>query len=170
MAILPLLPYGSPLLRRRSLPVSTLDGTLQQVIDDMIATMYAAPGVGLAAPQVGHLLRVIVVNPSESQDPAQLLTLLNPEIIEADGEMRAEEGCLSLPQIRDEVTRSRRALLRATDRTGKPLEIEGTGLLARIFQHEVDHLNGIFFIDHLSTAKKDVLRRRLKKAATPPSP
>ncbi len=170
MALLSLRTYGDPLLRRRSLPVLTLDGTLQTLINDMIETMYAAPGVGLAAPQVGHLLRVIVVNPSESQEAARLLTLINPEIVEADGEIQAEEGCLSIPQMRDEITRARRVILRATDRTGKSVEIEGTELLARIFQHEVDHLNGLFFIDHLSTAKKDLLRRRLKKTTTQPSP
>jgi peptide deformylase len=168
MSIRRIITYGHPILRQRTQEVSDLNGSLQQLIDDMAETMYAAPGVGLAANQVGSPHRLFVANPSEDRDPSKLLVVVNPELVESDGEMLAEEGCLSVPDFREEVRRARRVVLRGLDRSGRPLAIEGTDLLARIFQHEMDHLNGLFFVDRLSPAKRDILARKLKKAFLDP--
>jgi peptide deformylase len=146
------------------MPIRNLNGDLQALIDDMVETMYAAPGVGLAANQVGHTERVFVANPSDDQNPSQLLVVLNPELVDTQGELASEEGCLSVPEFREDVRRARRVLLRGLDRNGGPLEIEAEDLLARIFQHEVDHLNGVLFVDRLSPAKRDITVRKLKKA------
>ncbi len=156
--------YGTPILRQRTREVTELDGELQQLIDDMVETMYAAPGVGLAANQVGSPHRLFVANPTDSHDPSKLLVVINPEVVESDGEFANEEGCLSIPEFRETVVRARRMVLRGLDREGRPLEVEGRDLLARIFQHELDHLNGLFFLDRLSPAKRDILGRKLKKA------
>jgi peptide deformylase len=164
MALRRIVTYGDPVLRQRTREVADVDGNLQQLIDDMVETMYAAPGVGLAANQVGSSERLFVANPAEDRDPTQLLVLVNPAVVESEGEIAAEEGCLSVPELREEVRRPRRVLLRGLDRHGTPLEVEGRDLLARIFQHEVDHLNGLFFVDRLSPAKRDILHRKLKKA------
>jgi peptide deformylase len=159
-----ILSYGHPILRKATRPVAQLTEDLDRLIDDMVETMYAAPGVGLAANQVGSLQRVFVANPSEDRDPSKLLVLINPEPIEFEGEALVEEGCLSVPDFREEVRRARRLLVRGLDRTGRPIEVEGEALLARIFQHEMDHLNGVLFLDRLSPAKRDILLRKLKKA------
>jgi peptide deformylase len=159
----PILTYGHPILRQAARAVGDITGDLQQLIDDMVETMYAAPGVGLAANQVGSPHRVFVANPSEDRDPAQLLVLINPELVESDGEIIAEEGCLSIPDFREEVRRARRVLVRGLDRNEQPIEVEGEDLLARIVQHELDHLNGVLFVDRLSPAKRDILLRKLKK-------
>ena len=164
MALRRIVTYGTPVLRQRTKEVARLDGELQQLIDDMVETMYAAPGVGLAANQVGSTHRLFVANPSDDHDPSRLLVVINPEIVESDGERAHEEGCLSIPEFREEVRRARRILLRGLDRAGRPLEVEGRDLLARIFQHEMDHLDGLFFVDRLSPAKRDILGRKLKKA------
>ncbi|MGE5850902.1 MAG: peptide deformylase [Candidatus Methylomirabilota bacterium] len=163
----PILTYGHPILRQVARPIQNLNGDLHQLIQDMVETMYAAPGVGLAANQVGSLHRVFVANPSEDHDPAKLLVLINPELVESQGELVSEEGCLSIPEFRDEVRRSRRVLVRGLDRNGRPIQVEGEDLLARIFQHEIDHLNGVLFVDRLSPAKRDILLRKLKKAFLP---
>ena len=168
MAIRRIVTYGTPILRQRTHEVANLNGDLQQLIDDMAATMYAAPGVGLAANQVGSPHRLFIANPSEDRDPAKLLVVINPEVVESDGELVSEEGCLSVPDFREEVRRARRVLLRGLDREGRPIEVEGHDLLARIFQHEMDHLNGLFFVDRLSPAKRDILLRKLKKAFIDP--
>ena len=160
----PILTYGASVLRRATVPIRNLNGSLQALIEDMVETMYAAPGVGLAANQVGSLERVFVANPSDDRDPSQLLVVVNPELVETEGEIVSEEGCLSVPEFRDDVRRARRVLLRGLDRNGGPLEIEAEDLLARIFQHEVDHLNGVLFVDRLSPAKRLLLKPRLKKA------
>ncbi len=164
MAKLPILLYPSPIIRKRSLPVASIHGELQRFIDDMVETMYAAPGVGLAAPQVGALKRVIVLDPHEDRKPSRLLTLINPEIVAADGKIVEEEGCLCLPDLKEGVARFNRVVVKAYDRNEKEIVLEGSGLLARILQHEIDHLNGVLFIDRLSTAKRQLLNRRLKKA------
>lgn len=164
MALRRIVTYGTPVLRQRTKEVANADGELQQLIDDMVETMYAAPGVGLAANQVGSAHRLFVANPADDRDPSKLLVVINPEIVESDGEFINEEGCLSIPDYREEVRRARRVLLRGLDRQGKPIEVEGRDLLARIFQHEMDHLNGLFFVDRLSPAKRDILARKLKKA------
>ena len=162
--IQPILTYGDPILRRASQPVAHLNADLDQLIDAMIETMYAAPGVGLAANQVGSPHRLFVANPSEDHNPSKLLVVINPELIESEGVVIAEEGCLSVPEFHEEVRRARRVVLRGLDRTGRPIEVEGQDLLARIFQHELDHLNGVLFVDRLSPAKRDILLRKLKKA------
>ena len=161
--------YGTPVLRQRTKDVADLNGELQQLIDDMVETMYAAPGVGLAANQVGSTHRLFVANPADDHDPSKLLIVINPDVVESDGEIAAEEGCLSIPDFREGVRRARRVLLRGLDRHGKPIEVEGQDLLARIFQHEMDHLNGLFFVDRLSPAKRDILVRKLKKAFVDPT-
>ena len=163
MAILPILIYGAPALRQKARPVTAVDGAVQRLIDDMVETMYAAPGVGLAANQVGILQRVIVVNPTEGQEPDGLVAIINPEIVLAEGETVAEEGCLSIPDVREEVARPRRVVVKGIRRDEKPLELEAADLPARILQHEIDHLDGVLFIDRLSPAKKTLLKRQLKK-------
>jgi len=160
----PILTYGHPILRKATQPVADLNGDLDQLIDDMVETMYAAPGLGLAANQVGSLHRVFVANPSEDRDPSKLLVVINPDLVESDGELVTEEGCLSIPDFREDVRRARRVLVRGLDRNGRPIEVEGEDQLARIFQHELDHLNGVLFVDRLSPAKRDILLRKLKKA------
>jgi peptide deformylase len=160
----PILTYGHSILRKATLPVASLNGDLDRLIDDMVESMYAAPGMGLAANQVGSLHRVFVANPSEDHDPSKLLVLINPELVESEGELVTEEGCLSIPDFREEARRARRVLMRGLDRNGRPVEVEGEEMLARIFQHELDHLNGILFVDRLSPAKRDILLRKLKKA------
>jgi len=169
MALRRIVAYGTPVLRQCTKEVASLDGELQQLIDDMVETMYAAPGVGLAANQVGSPHRLFVANPSDDRDPSKLLVVINPEVVESDGEFTSEEGCLSIPDYREEVRRARCVLLRGLDRQGKPIEVEGRDLLARIFQHEMDHLNGLFFVDRLSPAKRDILARKLKKAFLEPA-
>jgi len=164
MGVRRILTYGAPILRRPTRPVADLDAKLQALIDEMVETMYAAPGLGLAANQVDSPDRLFVANPSPDRDPARLLVVVNPILVESEGEVVAEEGCLSIPDIREEVRRARRVLVRGLDRTGRPLEVEGQDLLARIFQHELDHLNGVLFVDRLSPAKRDILTRKLKKA------
>ncbi len=163
MAIRPILIYGAPPLRQKARPVTVVDGEVQRLIDDMVETMYAAPGVGLAANQVGVLRRIVVLNPTEQQDPAGLHAIINPEIVLAEGEMVGEEGCLSIPDVRDEVTRYRRVVVRGLGRDEKPLELEATDLASRVLQHEIDHLDGVLFVDRLSPAKKALLKRQLKK-------
>jgi peptide deformylase len=168
MALRRIVTYGTPVLRQRTKEVANLNGGLQELIDDMVETMYAAPGVGLAANQVGSRHRLFVANPADDHDPSKLLVVINPEVVESDGEIANEEGCLSIPEFREEVRRARRILLRGLDREGRPIEVEGQDLLARIFQHEMDHLNGLFFVDRLSPAKRDILVRKLKKAFLDP--
>ena len=158
-----ILTYGHAILRKPTQPVANFDGDLDRLIEDMVATMYAAPGVGLAANQVGSPFRLFVANPSEDHDPSKLLVVINPELVEADGALVTEEGCLSIPDFRQEVRRARRVLLRGLDRAGRPIQVEGEDLLARIFQHELDHLNGVLFVDRLSPAKRDIMVRKLKK-------
>jgi peptide deformylase len=163
MAIRPILVYGAPALREKARPVTVVDEAIRQLIDDMVETMYAAPGVGLAANQVGVLQRVIVMNPTEQQAPEGLLAIINPEIVLAEGEVVAEEGCLSIPDMREDVARYRRVVVRGMGRDEKPLELEAVDLAGRVLQHEIDHLDGVLFIDRLSPAKKTLLKRELRK-------
>jgi len=156
--------YGHPILRKPTRPVKCVDEELNRLIDELVETMYAAPGLGLAANQLGSPHRLFVANPSEDRDPSKLLVMINPEMIESDGEIAAEEGCLSIPDFHEEIRRPQHILLQGLDRTGHPIEIEGEGLLARIFQHEMDHLNGLFFVDRLSPAKRFLLLPKLKRA------
>lgn len=161
--IRPILRYGAEALHCPARKVETLDDAVQTLIDDMIDTMYAAAGVGLAAPQVGVGLRVFVADPSSGRDVSQLRVVINPELVESDGTQREEEGCLSLPGFTGHVPRSARVVVTGLDREGSLLRIEGEGLLARVLQHEMDHLDGGLFVDRLSGIRRDLIVRRVRK-------
>jgi peptide deformylase len=155
--------YGEPGLNRPAAPVTEFDESLQRLIDDMVDTMYAAPGVGLAAPQVGVPLRVAVIDLSVGKRGGELLTLVNPEFVERDGMQLEDEGCLSLPGFTATVARPSHAVVRAKDRTGADRVIEGSGLLARALQHEIDHLDGLLFLDRLRGIRRDLIVRKIRK-------
>ncbi|HEY5810662.1 MAG TPA: peptide deformylase [Povalibacter sp.] len=161
MALLPILEFPDPRLRTRAKPVETVDADLRQLIDDMFQTMYAAPGIGLAATQVNVHKRLLVIDISESHD--QPLALINPELIAREGIEETEEGCLSVPGIYDKVTRAERVRVRALDRNGKQIEFDADGLLAVCIQHEMDHLDGKLFVDYLSELKRTRIRKKLEK-------
>ena len=161
--IRPILRYGERPLHVPAQPVTTFNGDLQRLIDDMVDTMYAAPGIGLAATQVGVPLRVFVVDLSVGRDPAQLKVVINPEFVEREGTQLEEEGCLSAPGFNATVLRPARAVVRGLDREGNEQTLEGQGLLARAFQHEMDHLDGVVFIDRLRGIKRDVIVRKIQK-------
>ena len=159
----PVLKYGDRILHDRAQPVEALTPDVNQLIDDMIETMYAAPGVGLAAPQIGVPLRIFVVDISLGHDPAGLMVFINPEFVERDGVQLEEEGCLSVPGFNATVVRPARAVVKGLDRTGTEQHCEADGLLARAFQHEMDHLDGTLFVDRLRGIKRDLIKRRIKK-------
>jgi peptide deformylase len=159
----PILRYGEQPLHGSAAPVTRFDDDLQRLIDDMIETMYAAPGIGLAAPQVGVPLRVFVVDLSVGRDPAQLIVLVNPEFIQREGTQLEEEGCLSVPGFNATVLRPSHVVLKGLDREEQMQTFEGTGLLARAFQHEMDHLDGRLFVDRLRGIKRDVIVRKIQK-------
>jgi peptide deformylase len=161
--IYPITKYGAPVLENRTKPVEKFDQELAQLCDDMFDSMYAANGVGLAAPQIGLGLRLAVIDVSVGKNPEARLVLANPAIIQYEGEQREEEGCLSLPSFRGNVARPQYVTLRAQDATGKTFEMKSEGLLARAFCHEIDHLNGILFIQYLSMLRRDLIRRRIRK-------
>jgi peptide deformylase len=162
MAKLTILEFPDPRLRTRAAPVAVVDDAVRSLIDDMFETMYAAPGVGLAATQVNVHRRVLVADVSPEQDHP--LAFVNPEIVEREGTTEAEEGCLSVPGIFDKLsTRSARIVVRALDRDGKPFELEADGLLAVCVQHEMDHLEGKLFVDYLSELKRTRIRKKLEK-------
>jgi len=164
MAILEIRKYPEEILKKKALPVERVDDALQSLIDDMIETMYAAPGVGLAAPQIGVSKRLVVIDVSTREEKSPLIVLVNPEIIEADGFVEFEEGCLSVPEYIAVITRAERTVVKGLDRNGAPVEIEGTGLLARALQHEIDHLDGLLFIDRMSSIKREFFKKRYRKA------
>lgn len=169
MAILEILKYPDPVLRRKTNRVAKIDDALMQLIDDMFETMYAAPGVGLAANQVGVpiSLAVIDISPREKGERRSApLVIINPEIVSMDGSVTEEEGCLSIPDYTEKVKRAAKVRVRAQERNGEWIDIEAEGLLAKALQHEIDHLNGLLFIDRLSGLKKDIFRRRYRKAQT----
>jgi peptide deformylase len=162
MAKLTILEYPDPRLRTKAAQVEHVDDTLRRLVDDMLETMYAAPGIGLAATQVNVHKRVLVVDVTE--DRSRPLALVNPEILERDGSVEAEEGCLSVPGIFDKLTaRAERVVVRALDRDGKTFELEADGLLAVCIQHEMDHLEGKLFVDYLSDLKRTRIRKKLEK-------
>jgi peptide deformylase len=161
--IRPILRYGERDLHRAAADVTAFDDELQRLITDMTETMYAAPGIGLAATQVGVPLRVFVVDLSVGRRPEDLITFVNPEWIEQEGMQLEEEGCLSAPGFSATVVRPARAVLRGLDRHGESQTIEATGLLARAFQHEMDHLDGTVFIDRLRGIKRDLIVRKIQK-------
>ena len=159
----PILRYGEPPLHGAAAPVTRFDDDLQRLIDDMIETMYAAPGIGLAAPQVGVPLRVFVVDLSVGRDPSQLVVLVNPEFVQREGTQLEEEGCLSVPGFNATVLRPSHVVVKGLDREEQMQTLEGTGLLARAFQHEMDHLDGRLFVDRLRGIKRDVIVRKIQK-------
>ena len=161
--IRPILKYGDSLLHDRAQVVDAVTADIDRLIDDMIETMYAAPGVGLAAPQVGVPLRIFVVDVSVGRDPAGLHVMINPEFVERDGMQLEEEGCLSVPGFNATVVRPSRAVLKGLDRQGEAQQLEGSGLLARAFQHEMDHLDGTLFVDRLRGLKRDLIVRKIRK-------
>ncbi len=162
MATLTILEYPDPRLRTKAQPVETVDDELRQLIDDMFETMYAAPGVGLAATQVNVHRRLLVADVSEERD--QPVCLINPKIVERDGVQVGEEGCLSVPGYYEAVERAERIRVSALDRNGEPFEMEADGLLSVCIQHEMDHLEGKLFVDYLSELKRSRIRKRLEKS------
>jgi peptide deformylase len=165
MAILPIRIYPDPVLRVKTRKIEEFDTRLRKLASDMVETMHAAPGVGLAAPQVGSDLRIAVVDISVGEDPVLLKVLVNPEIVRREGLETDVEGCLSLPGITDKVDRPTAVTVRAQDLSGKPFELEAADYMARAICHEVDHLDGILFTDHLRGLRKERVRRQLKKLA-----
>jgi peptide deformylase len=161
--IRPILRYGERPLHQPAVDVPTIDETVRKLVDDMIETMYAAPGVGLAATQIGVALRVFVVDTSVGRSPADLLVMINPTFVEREGMQLEEEGCLSVPGFNATVVRPSRVVVRARDREGNERTIEGKDLLARAFQHEMDHLDGTVFVDRLRGIKKDLIVRKINK-------
>lgn len=167
MALLEIKEYPNKVLLRKAAAVEVIDARLQRLIDDMIETMYAAPGVGLAAPQVGVSVRLVVVDMSiKEEEKTPVIVLINPEIVLAQGEMESEEGCLSLPDFRAVVRRAQRVAVRGLNRGGDPVEIESEGLLSRALQHEIDHLNGTLLIDRVSSIKREFFKKRIHKSLT----
>jgi peptide deformylase len=163
--IRPILRHGAPVLHGPAAAVADVNADVQALIDDLVQTMYAAPGIGLAAPQVGVGLRIFVCDLSVGRDPAGLLTFVNPEFVERDGMQLEEEGCLSVPGFNATVARPARVVLKGLDREGREHTVEGTGLLARCFQHEMDHLSGTLFVDRLRGLQKDLIVRKIRKLA-----
>ena len=161
--ILPIRKYGDDVLRLPAKPVEQIDESLQKLIDDMIETMYAAPGVGLAANQVGVDRRLMIIDLSVGKRPGECHVFINPEIVDAQGEVTEEEGCLSIPDFVEIVTRPERVKLRYLDRNGEQREMWGDGLMARAMCHEIDHLNGTLFVDHLRGFKKDKILKKIAK-------
>ncbi len=159
----PLVKYGAAGLHTPAAPVTTFDAQLAALLDDMVETMYAAPGIGLAAPQIGVPLRIAVIDLSVGKKGGELITLVNPEIVEREGMQLEDEGCLSVPGFTATVPRPTRIVVRASDRQGQPRTIEGTGLLARALQHELDHLDGKLFLDRIHGIKRDLIVRKIRK-------
>jgi peptide deformylase len=165
MAIREILEYPDPRLREVAKPVEKVDESIRQLADDMAETMYAAPGVGLAATQIGVNLRVFVIDIASEDEPSDLRVFINPEILEADGTQTWNEGCLSFPGVSEEIKRAEHVRVRALGVDGKPFELEATGLLAVAIQHENDHLNGVLMIDKLNALKRRMMGRKLAKRA-----
>lgn len=161
MAIRKILHYPDPRLRRKALAVETVDDEIRAIIDDMAETMYDAPGIGLAAPQIDVSKRILIIDISETRN--DLCVFINPELLNQVGEQTLEEGCLSVPGVYDEVTRAEKITARALDREGKPFELAVDGLLAACVQHEIDHLDGKLFVDYLSRLKQKRVRKKLEK-------
>lgn len=155
--------YPDPVLSKPAADVTVFDKDLATLVNEMFDSMYAAQGIGLAAPQISISQRITVIDTSFKERPEDKIVLINPEIVEREGQQFEEEGCLSLPEIREKVKRAAWVKVRAQNVKGHAIEVEGTELLARALQHEIDHLNGILFIDHLSRLKRDLVHRRIKK-------
>lgn len=163
--IRPIVKWGTPVLHEPSRPVERIDDEIRRLIDDMVDTMYAAPGIGLAAPQVGVPLRVIVIDLSVGEDKSQLIKLVNPEFVSKEGEQKVEEGCLSIPGYGGSPARPEKVVVKGLDPDGTERTYTGTELLARAFCHEIDHIDGLLFVDRLSPLKRDLMKRKLRKKA-----
>jgi peptide deformylase len=161
--IYPIVKYGQPVLETQAEPVAVFDGELEKLVADMFETMYAAHGVGLAAPQIGIPKRLCVIDTSSGQDPSTKIVLANPVVVASEGRQLHEEGCLSLPVFRADTPRPLRATVRGQNLQGMEITMSGGGLLARAFCHEIDHLNGTLFISHLSMLKRDSIKRKVKQ-------
>ncbi len=161
--IYPIVKYGDPVLETPAATVTTFDDELKKLLDDMFESMYAAHGVGLAAPQIGIGKRIAVIDITFKEDPDAKLVLVNPQIIHTEGKQKGSEGCLSIPEFREPVTRPMRVTVKAQDATGKWFEKTGEEMLARAFMHETDHLNGRLYIHHISALKRDLMKRKIRK-------
>src|SRR5438477_3067617 len=161
--IYPIVKFGDPVLEKTAAPVTVFDDDLKKLVDDMFESMYAAHGVGLAAPQIGISKRLAVIDVTFKEDPDAKLVLVNPEITHTHGKHTQNEGCLSIPEFREPVSRPNRVTVRAQDINGKWFENTGEDLLARAFLHETDHLNGKLYITHLSALKRDLMKRKIRK-------
>lgn len=163
MAVLKILHFPDPILKQKSRPIQEIDSKILQIVQDLAETMYAAPGVGLAAPQVGIPCRVAVIDVTPADQPKNLLVLINPEVVGSEGECTWDEGCLSVPDCNEEVKRSKKVVVRYQNLRGETSEITGEDLLAIALQHEIDHLDGILFIDRLSPLKRRLIKRKFQK-------
>lgn len=165
MAVLKIMKYGSDVLRTVAQPVEEITDEIKQIAQDMIETMYSSGGVGLAAPQVGIPRRIIVMDPDPNDPSIRAVVLINPEIVEREGELSIEEGCLSVPDVRGDVKRSQKVVVEALNLDGTKVRIEATDIHARILQHEIDHLNGKIFVEHLGRLKQQLIKKHLEKIA-----
>lgn len=161
--IYPIVKYGDPVLETVAKPVTEFDDKLKKLVEDMFESMYEAHGVGLAAPQIGISLHLAVIDVTFKEDPDAKIVLCNPQIIKTEGKQSGQEGCLSIPEFRETVSRPKRVTVKAQDVTGKWFEMTGEDLLARAFVHETDHLNGKLYITHISALKRDLMKRKIKK-------
>ena len=161
--IYPIVKFGDPVLETKATLVTEFDATLRKLLDDMFESMYAAHGVGLAAPQIGISSRIAVIDVTFKEDPKAKLVLINPEIIHTEGRISQNEGCLSIPEFRENVTRPKKVTVRAQNAKGEFFEHTGEELLARAFCHETDHLNGKLYISHISALKRDLMKRKIRK-------
>jgi len=161
--IYPIVKYGNPVLEKSAEPVTVFDSALNKLVEDMFESMYEARGIGLAAPQIGISKRLAVIDVTFREDPAARLVLANPEIIHTEGKHSQPEGCLSIPDFREPVSRARKVTIRAQDVNGQWYEKTGEDLLARAFLHETDHLNGKLYISHISALKRDLIKRKIRK-------
>ena len=163
--ILPILKYGAPELRTPTKPIDAFNGELEKIARHMIETMYSAPGIGLAANQIGLSIQLATIDLSVGEDPDQVIVICNPEVVRSDGEQRHEEGCLSIPDFTDTVSRPLTMTVRGLDLHGEEVLYEAEGILSRCFSHEIDHLRGVLFIDHLSALKRGLIKNKIKKLA-----
>jgi len=161
--IYPIVKFGNPVLEKPAEPVTVFDVELKKLVEDMFESMYEAKGVGLAAPQIGKSMRLAVIDVTFKEDPDAKLVLVNPQVIHTEGKFRQTEGCLSIPEFREPVTRAKKVTIRAQDLNGQWFEKTGEDLLARAFLHETDHLNGKLYISHISALKRDLIKRRIRK-------
>lgn len=163
--ILPILKFGAPELRKTSTPVDVFNDELEKIVKNMFETMYGCPGIGLAAAQIGLNIQLTTIDLSVGEEADKKIVICNPEIISSEGTQKAEEGCLSIPDFCDTVTRPLKLVVRGQDIHGEEIQIAAEGLLARCISHEMDHLNGILFVDHLSPLKRSLIRNKIKKLA-----